>query len=693
MKRIFCILCVFVVGFSNLNAQTICHANLLHKEDNKYYLIENGMKHPVNEKIVTVKFKKGKENLAKGMQSLRMNKLGYMDVKVPDSVSLERFANQLEKSGNYELIHFGTYGEISIVPNDAYIGNQWYLDSIKAFDTWNYTMGSSSVKIGIIDQLPSFSHQDIYTISAGYNNIDWSFFHDYTGESSPSYHGMSVAGVIGAKSNNSIGIAGICGGNNSAGTRILPYNVSAGGNSIDMSAVDDAIIKATDDGAKIINMSFRSLSSYHPDVDDAIEYAVDHGVVLFAASGNDYNSTWIGYPASHSDVIAVGSVGQNLSISLFSNRSDDLDLVAPGESIYTITQSDAYTYCSGTSFSSPILSGVAALMLSANPNLSASQVRYFLCNTARDLGSPGRDAVFGYGLVDAYAAVNAALAERITQINGPTIPGSASTYIVNNLPPSWNVTWSMQGKTSLPSYCTTNFPAANQLQINNSSKLHIKETLVAKVYKPGGTLVKTLTKSINTADGFTGTYSQTIPLPNQSTSGSLSDGCLLDVQQGYNVTLTSTDFNGATVTYDSFDTPTISSSGNIITFRFHTSTDFSFCLLHIVKGDKVIEFRLRANPSLIIDPILHITSGNSGDGDNSVIIELSENENSAEPLRNNAFDSWNLTIYSYSTGKIVHRQKVSGRSVSIATSTWEPDTYIVRIWIDDKEIVQKISIE
>lgn len=277
-------------------------------------------------------------------------------------------------------------------------------------------------------------------------------------------------------------------------------------------------------------------------------------------------------------------------------------------------------------------------------------------------------------------------------LSGPTIPGAPSTYFVEDLPPSWNVTWSMQGKTSLPNYCTTNFPAANQLQINNSSKKHIKETLVAKVYNDNGALIKTLTKYINTADGFTGTYSQTIPLPNQSTSGSLSDGCLLDVQQGYNVLLTSTDFNGATVSYTSFETPTISSSGNTITFKFHNSTHFSTCLLHIVKGNKVIEFSLLADAAFHLDPDPPIIAGISS-GDNSINITLNENVDSGQPMRGNAFDSWELTIYSYSTGKVVHRQKVSGRSVSIDTSAWEPDTYIVLIWIDDKEIVQKISIE
>jgi len=692
MKHIFFLIIVFFLFGGNLKAQSLRQINSLYTENGKYYLLEDGRKNLVNSKVITLKIKKGKENAKKELNVLRENKLGYLDILVPDSITLEDYAILLDKSGYFDYIKYNTYGELCATPNDVLLPQQWYLDSINVFNAWDYTMGSPSVKVAVIDCIPPFSHYDIYSSSASYNNIDWSLGHDYTLASPSNSHGESVAGIISAKTNNILGIAGISGGNNSAGACIIPLNVATVDGKVDNSAVDDAIRDATDAGARIINLSI----GYFPsrgntdDIAAAIEYAKNHNVLLVASAGND-SLDMICFPASHPDVIAVGSVGQSQNRSLFSNASESLELVAPGENIFTIGHG-GFVNLNGTSSSTSIVSGVAALILSANPNLSAGQVRSILCNTARDLGSPGRDAVFGYGLVDAYAAVNAALAARITQINGSTVPGSPSTYSVQNLPSGWSVVWSMQGKTTLPSYCTINYPAANQLQVNNSSKLHIQETLVAKVYNANGTLVKTLTKYINTADGFTGTYSQTIPLPNQSISGPLFDGCLLDVQQGYNVLLTSTDFNGATVTYASFDSPTISTSGNTITFRFRNSTDFSFCQLHIVKGDKVIEFSLRAEAAIHLDPDPPIITGISG-GDNSINISLSENVDSGQPMRGNAFDSWELTIYSYTTGKVVHRQKVSGRSVSIDTSAWEPDTYIVRIWIDDKEIVKKFVLE
>lgn len=277
-------------------------------------------------------------------------------------------------------------------------------------------------------------------------------------------------------------------------------------------------------------------------------------------------------------------------------------------------------------------------------------------------------------------------------LNGPTIPGSPSTYSVQGLPSGWYVTWSMTGLTTLPSYCTANYPAANQLQINNSSKQHIKETLVAKVYNASGLLKKTLSMDINTAYGFLGSYTQTAF--HDVLSGPVNDGSNIQVRQGYNVVLTSSDFNGATVSYTSLRPyPTISTSGNTVTVRLHASTAPSSCLLHCVNGDKVIEFSLRADASMHLDPDPPIIASISGSGNSTINIELTEQTESSEPMRESALDSWELDIYSLTSGKHVYAQRVSGPSVSIDTSKWEPDVYIVHIKVGGKEIVQKFSLE
>ena len=703
MKKIICLFVILITAFTYLNAESLLQANSLCKENGKYYLIENGRKCPVNDKVITVKLKEGIIDVDKGIVPLQRNKLGYIDVVVPDSVPLEDFACQLDKSGNYELVKYATYGELCATANDEYIGQQWYLDSIKAFDAWNYTRGNPSVKIAVIDEIPFFSHLDFYDASADYNNINWSLGIDYTERPAVLFHGMSVAGVIGAKSNNMIGVAGVCGGDNAAGACIIPYNVCENGN-VYMTYVDDAIIDATDKGARVINMSFGTFASNNPDVNDAITYAKNHGVLLVASSGNDGETNRIRYPASNSDVIAVGSVGRDLQRSYFSNVGSGLDIVAPGEEIRVIKRNE-YSDRRGTSFSAPQVSAVIGLMLSVNPQLSVGEIRYLIESTANKVNGYTYQTLpehpngtwtdfIGYGVLDAYSAVLGAVSALLPnlQISGSIVPGSPSTYSVQGLPLDWHVTWSMEGQATLPSYCTVNYPVANQLQINNSSKQHIKETLVAKVYNASGLLMKTLTTEINTAYGFSGSYTQTAF--HDVLSGPVNDGSIIWVRQGYDVVLTSSDFNGATVSYTCQSPyPMISTSGNTVTVRLHTSTSFSNCLLRCVNGDKVIEFRLRAEPSLILDPDPPIIASISGSGNSTINIVLTEQTESSEPMRESALDSWELDIYSLTSGKHVYAQRVSGPSVSIDTSKWEPDVYIVHIKVGGKEIVQKFSLE
>lgn len=703
VKKILCLFCA-LIAFINLNAGSLLQDNSLFKEDGKYYLIENGRRCPVNDNVITVKLKNGQGDVDKGIVILRKNKLGYIDVAVPDSVTLEDFACQLDKSGNYELIKYATYGEIYVTPNDQFLDQQWYLDGINMFDAWNYTMGSSNVKIAVIDQIPFFPHVDIYDESASYNNIDWSLGIDYTGGLSPSYHGMSVAGIISAKTNNTIGIAGICGGNSTAGVCIIPYNISIGDNLIDGSCVDDAIIDAVDNGARIINMSFGVSSSHQPDINEAITYAKNHGVLLVASSGNE-GSNEIGCLASNPDVIAVGSVGHFLYKSSFSNSGSAIDLVAPGEDIYTLTGTYGYVSRDGTSFSAPIVSAVIGLMLSICPQLSINETRYILESTAHKtsgytyLTLPEHpngtwNNYIGYGVVDAYAAVQGAASAlaRYWQISGPVIPGSPSVYSVPNLWPGWYVEWSMEGQTTLPSYCIVNYPAANQLRINNVNKEHIKGTLIATVYNDSGTLITTLSKFINTADGFVGSYNQT--LPSEVLSGHVYDGNTIQARQMYDIVLTSSDFYGATVSCtSSYPNPTISTSGNTITVRLRASTSYSNCLIHCVKGDKVIEFTLRAAPSMHEDPFPPIIASISNNGNSGINIELIVQEENSELMRDSVLDSWELDIYGITTGEHVYSQRVSGSSVSIDTSKWKPDVYIAHIKVGDKEIVKKFSLE
>ena len=156
---------------------------------------------------------------------------------------------------------------------------------------------------------------------------------------------------------------------------------------------------------KVISMSFEG--GYDPDVETACEYAYNtKGCLLVAASGN-YGGEQIAYPAAYGKVIAVGATDSNDQRWTYSNYGNKLELVAPGVGIHSTIRNNGYEYGTGTSMAAPPVSGVAALMWSQNTRVAYNnaKVREVLKNTAIDLGTSGKDKYYGYGKVNAYAAV------------------------------------------------------------------------------------------------------------------------------------------------------------------------------------------------------------------------------------------------------------------------------------------------
>jgi len=228
----------------------------------------------------------------------------------------------------------------------------------------------------------------------------------------PNGHGTHVAGIIAARLNG-IGVAG-------AAPKALLYAVrvlDASGSGY-VSDVAKGIVEATKgpdnnagttDDADVISMSLGGPDS--PVLRDAVIYAYSYGVVLVAAAGNE-GASQPSYPAAYPEVIAVGAIDINYQVPSWSNRNPDL--VAPGVSILSTWKGGSYAYASGTSMAAPHVSATVALiqalrLASGHGKLAPDQVRDVLISTAIDLGSSGYDPAYGYGLVDAYKAVNYAL--------------------------------------------------------------------------------------------------------------------------------------------------------------------------------------------------------------------------------------------------------------------------------------------
>jgi len=219
-------------------------------------------------------------------------------------------------------------------------------------------------------------------------------------------HGTHVGGIMAARGNNSIGMAGMCWVGTLMGIR-AGYVDRQGTGGIPASAELPAILYAVANGARVVNMSYGGggSSSYSEAVMDA---AWEQGAILFAASGND-GSTDPQYPAAYENVIAVNSTENNDRLSWWSNRGTWTDLCAPGSGIMS-TVINSYGTMSGTSMASPNAAGVAALVWSLFPEMTNAQLRDLLLNTAQNISTqnPGvPPSHLGHGRVDAENAVAA----------------------------------------------------------------------------------------------------------------------------------------------------------------------------------------------------------------------------------------------------------------------------------------------
>ena len=217
-------------------------------------------------------------------------------------------------------------------------------------------------------------------------------------------HGTHVAGIVASTDPTYRGVA--------YGSSLMAAKVlDSLGNGWD-STVIAGIEWCVANGADVISMSlgggaFSGACDLEPSA-QASNIAVDQGVVVLAATGNDYKSNAISAPACGSKVIAIGAVDDNDIVTGYSNKGTEVDLVAPGgvltNKIMSTKPGGGFTGKYGTSMATPHASGAAALLLEADPTLTPDEVRTILQNTAVDLGVPGFDTSYGYGRVDAYAA-------------------------------------------------------------------------------------------------------------------------------------------------------------------------------------------------------------------------------------------------------------------------------------------------
>jgi Subtilase family len=250
----------------------------------------------------------------------------------------------------------------------------------------------ANVTVAVIDSGVDVKHPELANAIAG-------SFDALGSKEGPHVHGTGIAGAI-------VSHARLMG--SAPAARILAIRAFAatpdGGESTSF-----VILKALDyaaaHGAQIVNMSFAGPND--PLIERGISAAVARGIVMVAAAGNAGAKSPPLYPAANRSVIAVGATDAQDRLFAASNRGGHIAVSAPGVDIFLPAPDEKYQMASGTSFSAAYISGLAALLLERNPALKPDEVRAILMKTARDLGAPGRDDLFGAGEADAYAAVSA----------------------------------------------------------------------------------------------------------------------------------------------------------------------------------------------------------------------------------------------------------------------------------------------
>ncbi len=419
---------------------------------------------------ITVRFKsdvskKEIENFYKenGVEIIEQNRFmpnQYL-LRVKNPKDTLAVANKLQESGWTEFVepNFISEARKAALPNDVLIKEQWHIDNtgqsggkpeedVSASEAWDITTGSSDIVIAIIDDGVDIDHPDLKANIWENPNPDnatndvngWNFYDNNNNprprKFTPPYselagndsHGTPCAGVAAAVGDNATGVTGIA-----YKCKILPAKIFLGDDLVPFNIIADAI-RYAGQRADVLSNSWGIPPS--GDVESAIKDVVrtgrgGKGAPVFVASGNEYNST-IGFPASVPEAIAVGASTNRGERSDYSNYGEGLDFVAPssggtkgifttdvsingrGFNVGDINQGGAdglYTNSfGGTSSATPLAAGVAALILSLNPELTWDQVRGYMQDTADKIDPVNANYVNGYSLEYGYGRINAYMA-------------------------------------------------------------------------------------------------------------------------------------------------------------------------------------------------------------------------------------------------------------------------------------------
>src|SRR5581483_6337278 len=327
--------------------------------------------------------------------------IGAVEVE-PGSKPAASVAAALAASPVVQTVEPNRVRTADMVPNDPNYSRQAaYLEALHLPEAWDQTTGSSNQILAILDSGVDLSHPDL----VGRLVAGWDFVNNDGNPSDDFGHGTMVAGIAAAQTNNGRGVSGATWQGKIMPVKVLDSHGTA--NDADIAA---GIHFAVDHGASVINLSLGGPGASQT-LQDAVDYATGHNVVVVAAAGNDGGTPDAGvphYPAACNGVIAVGATYSSGALASFSSYGPWVSVLAPGEGIVSTTYDCFYGAGDGTSFSSPLVAAVALLLRSTNPGASESSIVARIIGSAHG-GVPAAcaGATAAAGMVDAVAALGA----------------------------------------------------------------------------------------------------------------------------------------------------------------------------------------------------------------------------------------------------------------------------------------------
>ncbi|MFA4937117.1 MAG: S8 family serine peptidase [Patescibacteria group bacterium] len=413
------------------------------------------------------------------------------------SADIQAICEEYKKDPNVEYCEPNYIATVFTLPNDTYVdpnqkgtwlagawgqsySNLWGLEKIKMEEAWAVTSGGSNIIVAVSDTGVDYNHPDIQDNiwnnlgEVPDNNIDddgngyvddisgYNFVNNSNNPMDDNGHGTHVAGTIAAKTDNNLGVAGVC-----PGCKIMPVKGLDGSGSGYDNALAETITYAADNGADVINMSWGGQGNSQL-IAAAVEYAYSQGVILVAAAGNSNLDVNYFFPAKLPQVITVAATDNENARAYFSNWGDKIDVAAPGVQILSLRAAGTDMYkgargytnganfvpafdvnaqyyrSSGTSMAAPHVAGAAALILVQKSSFTNEDIRQVLRGSADDLATPGFDVYTGGGLINlsralglnqvSYASISSPISESIlmkSDVTSLPIRGNAfgSTFL------------------------------------------------------------------------------------------------------------------------------------------------------------------------------------------------------------------------------------------------------------------------